>query len=405
MFVFSAVIALQTATSVAITGGTVIDGTGAAPRPNTTIIVQGERIAAIGPAADVAVPAGALRIDATGKFVLPGFIDLHVHLMYPPTDAPQSDGIGVLRALRFMNLFQAAGVTALRDVGGTVPVMQSLLEGSARGYIESSRLFPVGQLITRTGGHGTTWSYFASGPEGFREAVRRMYDAGFRHIKLSPQYTLEEVKAAVDEAKIRGMEVTSHGGGYSDAWPPTMTRRAVQAGVDCVEHLNDMPDDVLDSIAAKGIHVVPTLAIYKLLYSLRPMPGTLQELMAQRGWNMELHEKIFRKAVAKGVQMGIGTDAVGTILDTSYPQLYFDEMEYFVTLGVSRLNAIKAASLNGAIILHREKDLGSLEKGKYADLQVVDGDPLTSFASLGAPGLVRIGGKVRVRRDAATSTR
>ena len=102
--------------------------------------------------------------------------------------------------------------------------------------------------------------------------------------------------------------------------------------------------------------------------------------------------------------MGIGTDAVGTILDTNYPQLYFDEMQYFVTLGVSRLNAIKAASLNGAIILHREKDLGSLEKGKYADLQVVDGDPLVSFASLGTPRLVMIGGKVRVHRDAATST-
>ena len=130
MFVFSAVLAFQTATSVAITGGTVIDGTGAAPRPNTTIIVQGEWIAAIGPAAEVAVPAGALRIDATGKFVLPGFIDLHVHLMYPPTDAPQSDGVGVLRALRFMNLFQAAGVTALRDVGGTVPVMALGSDGS-----------------------------------------------------------------------------------------------------------------------------------------------------------------------------------------------------------------------------------------------------------------------------------
>jgi imidazolonepropionase-like amidohydrolase len=261
-----------------------------------------------------------------------------------------------------MNLFQGAGVTALRDVGHGAG-HAGAGRGLALGYIESSRLFPVGQLITSTGGHGTTWSYFASGPEGFREAMRKMYDAGFRHIKLSPQYTLEEVKAAVDEAKIHGMEITSHGGGYSDTWPPTMTRIAVQAGVDCIEHLNDMPDDVLDSIAAKGISTwcqpSRSTSCSMRCAQCRHPPGADRAARLEHGAARE----DLPEGRAKGVLMGIGTDAVGTILDTNYPQLYFDEMEYFVTLGVSRLNAIKAASLNGAIILHGRRTSARSRRG------------------------------------------
>ena len=109
---------------------------------------------------------------------------------------------------------------------------------------------------------------------------------------------------------------------------------------------------------------------------------------------MKLHEDIFQKSMKLDIVMGIGTDAVGTFLDEKYPGMYFEEMEYFVELGMSRLEAIKAATLNGAIILGRDKDLGSLEMGKWADLQVVNGNPLESFDFLGTPQLVMIGGKI-----------
>jgi imidazolonepropionase-like amidohydrolase len=344
----------------------------------------------------VTIPASASRIDVSGKYVLPGFFDVHIHLMYPPTEAPQSDSLSTLRALHFMQRYLEAGVTAVRDVGATIEPMQALLAAQQAGYIDSIRLYPVGQLITTTGGHGTSWSYFATGPYGFREAVRTMYAAGFRHIKLSPMYTEEEVRAAVDEARTLGMEVTSHGGGGSDTVPPSMTRRAVEAGVDCIEHLNPMPDDVLDLIAERGVHLVPTLAIYRILYQLE-LP-TLMDLIEQRGWSMSVHEELFRKAHRRGILLGVGTDAVGTILDEKYPGLYFDEIKYFVELGMTPLEAITAASRNGAIIVGEDEDLGTLEVGKLADLQVVGGNPLESLDALGEPEMVMIGGRIKYRR-------
>jgi len=201
----------------------------------------------------------------------------------------------------------------------------------------------------------------------------------------------------VDEAKARGMRITAHGGGYSDTKPPSMTRIAVEAGVQSIEHVNEMPDEVLDLIAARGVYMVPTLAVMRTLFRLPTPPATLVELMAARGWTLETYEQTFRKALARRIPMGIGTDAVATLLDAKYPGMYFEEMEYFVQLGVPRLATITAATRIGAEVLGRERDLGTLERGKLADLQVVDTDPLQSFAGLGRPRLVMVGGKVMPR--------
>ena len=381
-----------TATMIAITGGTLIDGNGGRPVDNATVLVRGERIVAVGPAGAVDIPADAKRYDAAGKYVLPGFIDLHVHLVYPRDGRQPSDSLSTLSALNFMGRFVDSGITSVRDVGGMVEPMQALNEAQRRGYIRSLRLYSVGQLITTTGGHGPEWSYFANGPYGFREAVRKMYADGFRCIKLSPPYTQEEVSAAVDEAKIHLMRVTSHGGGFSDSEPPEMTRRAILAGVQCIEHLY-MPVADLDLIAERKIQIVPTLQIMKLLYESPQVIPTMKYLEQKRGWSMAMHEELFRQARKRHIIMGIGTDAIVELM-AHYPGMYFDEMEYFVRLGESRLEAITAATKNGAIILGHEADLGTLEKGKLADLQVVDGDPLQSFQPLSHPSLVMIGGSV-----------
>lgn len=378
---------------IALVGGTVIDGTGAKPKFNQTILVEQGRITNIGNTKGISIPKGAKHINVKGKTILPGFIDLHVHLMYPKYVLP-TDSHSTLRALYFMEKFRKAGVTALRDLGARVEPMQALLQAESHGYIESARLYPVGSLITSTGGHAGPTPELANGADGFREAVRKMHSAGFKDIKLSPQYTREEINAAVDEAKTRNMQVTSHAGGYSDTYPVTMARLAVEAGVHSLEHANDTPDDVLKLMADKGVHLVPTLSIMRLLYSLPTRPHGLSELIKTRGWSMKLHEDIFQKSMKLDIVMGIGTDAVGHFLDERYPDMYFEEMEYFVDLGMTRLEAIKAATLNGAIILGRDRDLGSLEKGKWADLQVIDGNPLKSFEVLGKPELVMIGGKI-----------
>jgi imidazolonepropionase-like amidohydrolase len=378
--------------TIAITGGTIIDGNGGRPMDNATVLIRGDRIAAVGPAGTVDMPADAKRFDAAGKFVLPGFIDLHVHLVYPRDGRQPSDSLSTLSALNFMEQFVDVGITSVRDVGGMIEPMQALNEAQRLGYIKSLRLYSVGQLITTTGGHGPKWSFFASGPYGFREAVRKMYDAGFRYIKLSPPYTQEEVSAAVDEAKIHLMRVTSHGGGFSDSEPPEMTRRAVLAGVQCIEHLY-MPVADLDLIAARKIQIVPTLEIMKLLYESPQVIPTMDYLEHQRGWSMTMHEELFREAHKRHIVMGIGTDAIVELM-AHYPGMYFDEMEYFVRLGMSRMETITAATKNGAAILGHEAELGTIEKGKLADLQVVEGNPLDSFQPLSHPSLVMIGGSV-----------
>lgn len=379
------------ALTIAITGGTLIDGNGKEPVANAVVLIRGDRIVAVGPSGTVDVPPDAKRYDASGKYVLPGFMDLHVHIVFP-RDVEPSHSLSTLRGLSFMEKFVDAGVTSVRDTGGMIEPMQALEEAERLGYIHSLRLHSVGQLITTTGGHGDSWSYFASGPYGFREGVRKMYEAGFRYIKISPPYTQEEADAAVDEARMHRMHITSHGGGYSDTEPPSMTRRAVLAGVQCVEHLY-MPVEDLDLIARRGIHIVPTLQIMKLFYDYPTVPPQIQYLEEKRGWSMAFHETLFREANKRKILMGIGTDAVMEFMD-KYPGMYFDEMEYFVRLGMSRMETITAATRNGAVILGREAELGTLEKGKLADLQVIDGNPLESFQPLGHPSLVMIGGRV-----------
>jgi len=379
---------------IAITGGTLIDGNGGQPVANATVLVRDDRIVAVGPVGSVEIPADAKRYDATGKYVLPGFMDMHMHFVYPRDGEPDpSKSLSTLRGLHFMDMYVDSGVTSARDVAGMIEPMQALEQAQRLGYIHSLRLHSVGQLITTTGGHGPEWSYFASGPYGFREAVRKMYEAGFHYIKISPPYTQEEADAAVDEAKIHRMRITSHGGGYSDTEPESMTRRAINANVQCIEHLY-MPVEDLDLMAKKGIAVIPTMEVMHLLYTYPTVLPQIQYLERKRGWSMALHDKLFKEAHKRHILMGVGTDAILELADKNYPQMYVTELEHYTRLGMTPLETITAATKNGAIILGREDELGTLEKGKLADLQIVDGNPLESFKALGHPSLVMIGGEV-----------
>ncbi|MDH4197512.1 MAG: amidohydrolase family protein [Candidatus Aminicenantes bacterium] len=390
----------KTAESLTVlVGATLIDGTGAEPVPNAVIIIEGRKVKAAGPAAQVKVPRGAQRVDVSGKWVLPGFIDCHMHSTYPWSDIQvftDTDSLATLRALRMLDMYLRSGVTAVRDVGSPVEAMRALVAGRRLGYIDSIRLVPCGDLITVTGGHGDGMrgSMAVDGPWAWRKAVREMEKAGFRHIKISPTFTMEEAQAAVDEAMTLGLRITAHGGGASDSIPTSMTRIAVLAGVQCIEHLNEMTDDVLDLMAERRVLNVPTLAIYRELYRLKRISATLVE---KRGWTQQMHEELFRKARERKIVMGIGTDATGEYAKL-YPGLYFTEMKYFVELGATPMEAIIAATRNGALVLGMADELGTVEAGKLADLQVLGGDPLKSFDALGKPELVFVDGEVKYRK-------
>ena len=378
----------------AITGGTLIDGTGAQPLTNQTIIINGNKIMSVGPTASTAIPKNATVIDVKGKWILPGFIDLHHHLGYG--EGEMSHSMATLRALDMMNRMLSAGVTAVRDVAGSVESMRALKEAQRRGYISSLRLFPCGNLFTTTGGHGDAgWgkpdkfsTRAVDGPWEFRKAVRLMHKAGFRHVKISPTFTLEEVKAAVDEARIQSMRITSHGGGVSDTVPPSMTRIAVEGGVQCIEHPPQMSEGTLELMAKKGVHWVPTIGVY--LRQIKE-PG-FHPILIERGWSGTMHENDFKKGKALGILMGIGTDFVAYL--DEYPGLYFVEMNTFVDLGYTPMEAIVCATKNGAIILGEEDKLGTIEAGKLADLQVINDNPLESFDALGHPEIAMVGGEI-----------
>ncbi|MBN1225278.1 MAG: amidohydrolase family protein [Candidatus Aminicenantes bacterium] len=380
---------------VVLVGGTLIDGTGAQPVSNVTVLIKGERIEAVGSSGEVKVPEDAIKIDVSGKWILPGFIDCHIHLGYPFGTMEyftDNDCLATIRALKIMNDYLKSGVTAVRDVGSPIEPLKALMAAAQQGYVDSIRLYPCGYLLTVTGGHGDgiSGALAVDGPWEFRKAVREMFKAGFRHIKISPTFTLEEVQAAVDEAKTLGLPITAHGGGQSDTTPTTMTKVAVMGGVDCIEHLNEMDVEVLDLMAKKGVYNVPTMSVYRELYKAKMLP---KELVEDRNWTIGMHETLFKQARERKILMGIGTDSVGPFMK-KLPGIYFTEMKYFVELGVSPMDTIVCATKNGATILDREKDLGTVEAGKLADLQILEGNPLESFEALGKPELVLVGGKV-----------
>ena len=345
---------------IALIGGTFIDGTGSAPIENAVIVIEKDRIKTIGSAKQVTIPEGAEKIDVSGKWILPGFIDLHIHLTYPQGMEIYSGDTGsfqTIRALSVMRKLLRAGITTVRDVASNLEPMQAIQIGAQQGYINSIRVYSVGEGITSTGGHGEILSAVraADGADEWRKAVREIKKAGFRHVKILPPFTLDEAKAAVEEAKNADMRITSHGGGASDTDPPSMTRIAVEAGVQCIEHPPKMGEGTLELMAAKGVHWVPTMAIYRTLYK----SGMKKDLLA-RGWSAKMHEDLFKKGRQLGLLIGLGTDFVGTFTKR-YPKPYFEEMKYYMDLGCSPMETIVSATKNGAIILGEEKDLG---KGK-----------------------------------------
>jgi imidazolonepropionase-like amidohydrolase len=377
----------------ALIGGTLIDGTGSLPVENAVIVIEKDKIKTIGSAKEVVIPEGAQKIDVTGKWILPGFIDLHIHLTYPQGMEIYTGDTGsfqTIRALSVMKKLLRAGVTTVRDVASDLEPMQAIQIGAQQGYIDSIRVYSVGEGITSTGGHGEILSAVraADGADEWRKAVRELKKAGIRYVKILPPFTLEEAIAAVEEAKNSGMRITAHGGGASDTDPPSMTRIAVEAGVQCIEHPPKMGEGTLELMAEKGVHWVPTMAIYRTLYK----SGLKKDLLA-RGWSAKMHEDLFKKGRSLGILIGIGTDFVGTFTKR-YPKPYFEEMKYYLDLGCSPMETIVCATKNGAIILGKENELGTLEPGKLADLQVIGGNPIQAFDVLGNPEMVMIGGKV-----------
>lgn len=362
---------------VAITGARLIDGTGADPVSGVTILIQNGRFATIGPDGQVQIPDGTQVIQAGGRTVVPGLIDVHFHMNYPTTPAGDPfvlhPALSAYRSVPVLERHVMGGITTLFDAGGYRDVTIMAKEAFRQGWITSPRPIVSGERINGTGGHGVSrfdMAVEADGADEFRRAVRQQIKAGADLIKILPPYSREELQAAIEETHLLQRRVAVHSGYLRQL---AFIRWAAELDADIIMHAYALPDDVIEMMGAKGIWSVPTMSIM-----MKNQLGA-----RYRVDNPEPHEYelLFQKLRSAGVRMAVGTDALYQYMMDN-PGLYFDEVERFVKNGCSPMEAIVSATRHGAEALGYQRTLGTVEEGKLADLLMIDGDPLADIRDL-----------------------
>ncbi|MCS0592428.1 amidohydrolase family protein [Massilia norwichensis] len=397
---------------VAVRAGKLVDVVAGKVLENQTILIAGERITAVGPSASVNVPAGAELVDLSGATVLPGLIDAHTHLTGNAAHhGYETLGTADIRAALYgahaARLTLEAGFTTVRNVGASGFGDVALRDAINEGELPGPRMRVSGYPLGIQGGHcdNNLLPYefhaqelgVADGPWAARAKVREMAKYGADTIKIcasggvlskgdepgAQQYTLEEMKAIVEEAHKLGRRVAAHAHGASSI------RDAILAGVDSVEHASLVDDEGIRLAREKGTYFV--MDIYNDDYILQEgaKAGMLQESLDKERALGQLQRDNFRKAFKGGVKMAFGTDA------GVYP--HGDnarQFRYMVQYGMTPMQAIQAATINAADLLGWKDRIGSVQPGKYADLIAVAGDPLKDPAELTRVNFVMKGGAV-----------
>src|SRR5688572_15230476 len=399
-----------------ITAARLIDGTGASPIQPAAVLIDGERIVAAG--AHISAPDGTERLDLPAASILPGLIDMHVHLADAglPDATVQDRDPPVLRALRLAQHARRtldAGVTTVRDVGGRDHLEFDLRRASDEGLLRTPRLVLAGKIVSRPTPGASSWPGMyreASGVDGLVEALHEQIDAGADVIKLMAtgavlapgtedpgvaQLDLDELRALVDAAHAAGRRVAAHAHGIEGI------RRCVAAGVDTIEHGTHLHEDhaVAWAMAVRGIFLVPTL---KALANIADPPGRgiPAEMVAKARERRADRDATFRLALETGVPIAMGTDAA-TPFNRHGENA--EELALMVGLGMSPLAAIVASTSVAASALGND-DLGVLAAGKLADIAVWEGDPLLDIRVLQRPPLaVFLGDRKSTRLNSSHS--
>ena len=398
---------------------TLIDATGSAPLDDAAVMVEGNRIAAVGRQSNLfpggEIPAETTVIDMNGNAVLPGLMNLHVHLslVYPVGSRPPGWEFTLpFRVARAEREALEAGVTFIRTCGELGHYDLALKKAIEEGLAVGPRLFCGGRGITPTGGHGSDsdWYVEADGPHDFRRRARQELKAGVDHVKLMvtmglsegeslrgmPRITLEEACAVTESAHQVGKRVAAHVGG------PEGAKLAVRAGVDCLDHCYTLDEEAIEMMAEAGSYLVPTLSVTGALDFFRelgmPEPGV--QRIAELG---ERHRAWFARAVRAGVTPAAGTDMLPTDKPAAadIPIASVREVELMVEAGLSEMEALLAATRNAAEVCQVSDSLGTLEVGKLADMIAVDGNPVEEIRHLRNINFVMKDGEV-IRNSSAT---
>jgi imidazolonepropionase-like amidohydrolase len=389
--------------SIVLKGGTLIDGTGASPLQQAVVVLDGARIGKIGKVSDFGNSLAGLGevIDVAGKTVMPGLINGHEHLENRWGTGPfqhraaQDTHYLILRAARNCLAALQEGITTVRDMGGKGMTPLVTKKAVQDGMILGPRVFTCGQPISMTGGHGDEICYLADGPDEIRKATRIMIRAGADIVKLmtsggfvtqgrdqpwTSQYSVEEMKAAFDEAKKTGRPTTVH------AHPPQAIRWSIEAGVDCIEHGGLLDQATAEFMVQKGTYLCSTLGEGYLLAERgleMGRPAWLVEI--SKGRVQEGHFQRMNIAIKAGVKIGAGTDVLGDM---------YTEMMLLMKAGMSAMQAIEASTRINAEILKMADQIGTVTSGKLADVIVVDGDPLKDIGAMRKVSMVFKEGKL-----------
>jgi imidazolonepropionase-like amidohydrolase len=393
---------------IVLRGGRVFDAVGKDVRP-ASVVIEGNVIKAILPPQVESWSADAQVIDVTGKTVMPGLIDMHVHLTYPdpntPIDEQASEGAGVLRGERNLRYYLESGFTSVRDMNGVSKAPYLLAEWSTANAIPAPRVFTAGHIITGTGGHATErpvapnhgpeYAWEVDGPDAWRAAVRRTFKEGASVIKIASHFAPNEVAAAVDEAHRLGLKVACD-------CETIYTAMAVQAGVDTIEHPLPRTDETIAEMARHKTGAVPTLQVYQNVFD--ESGGYYGSTSRRFSMDSQSNFDVFKKMKAAGIVMGVGTDTIGGA-NRLIPNVYIAELKWFVKGGYSISDALKAATITNAKLLDMDDKLGSLEAGKLADVIVVDGKPDENLDDLQKIDLVVKDGRLLIQSGLVVTPR
>ena len=409
-------------TRLVVRGARLFDSHAGVLRPGTTIVVEGDRVAAV-TREPIAVDDAARVIDAGGRAVLPGLIDAHVHVAATSHDlaglALQPASLIAAQSSQLLRAMLRRGFTTVRDAGGAD---HGLREAVAQGLFEGPRLVIAGQPVSQTGGHADMRPRGVRGPmvcacaglglvgaiaDGVaevRRAVREQVRQGADHIKImagggvaSPtdplegtQFSIDELRAAVEEAEAAGLYALAH------AYSPRAVTRAVQAGVRSIEHGNLIDEATAREMKRCGAYLVPTLATYAALADEGQRLGWSPAMLAKLQQVADRGVQAVRIAHAEGVPIAFGTDLLG--------HMHARQNTEFVLRApaLPPLELLQGATCIAARLMGRERELGLVAPGALADLLVVDGDPSASLDMLADPGrgirLLMQGGRVVVDR-------
>jgi imidazolonepropionase-like amidohydrolase len=397
--------------------GTLIDGLADNPRKEMTLVIEADRIQAV----QAGYTAGGTDdkvIDLKAATVMPGWIDCHVHLDQEQSPTSYTDGYSMnpgdyaLRAAFYARKTLLAGFTSVRNLGDNQGSTLALRKAVTNGWVIGPRVYTAGKAIATTGGHADPTNGrnrelmgdpgpmegVINGPDEARKAIRQHYKEGVDVIKITatggvlslatngqnPQFTPEELQAIVSTAHEYGLKVAVHAHGTEGM------KRAVAAGVDSIEHGTFMTDEIIALMKQHGTYYVPTISAGRFVADKAKIDGFFPAIVRPKAATIgPLIQATFQRAYQAGVKIAFGTDQ-GVAPHGENAQ----EFVYMVEAGMPPMKAIQSATVEAAKLIGVEKDLGSIEAGKYADLVAVPGDVLADIKRVMQVSFVMKGGVV-----------